>query len=96
MKFYPRRAGWTRYNNGMWTSRGNRAPSRSAGAFLKRPDNALLLPSRRSKLGDREILTYPQGQFTLENGQVKRVDFPSLPPSPPMSSTAKVGAWVDP
>ena len=39
-------------------------------------------PTGQSRSGAREILSYPQGQVTLENGRVVRVDFSSKLPWP--------------
>ncbi len=54
-------------------------------------------PSGQSKAGQKEILSYPQGQVTLENGRVERVDFsmnvpwpaPRPRPGPPSATTVR-------
>ena len=54
--------------------------------------NAYGWPNGQSRSGTKEILTYPQGQVTLENGRVEKVDFaPGVPwptprPRPPPAS----------
>jgi len=39
-------------------------------------------PSGQSSAGAREVLTYPQGQVTLENGRVEKIDFSTDKPWP--------------
>ncbi len=54
-------------------------------------------PSGQSQLGTKEILTYPQGRITLENGKVEKMDFsPNVPwpapkarPAAPTPTTVK-------
>ena len=58
--------------------------------------NAYGWPTGQSQLGTKEILNYPQGSITLENGRVERVDFsPNVPwpaprPRPGTPSAAEV------
>ncbi len=67
------------------------------GASREDVINAYGWPSGFSQAGAKEILTYPQGQITLQDGRVERVDFsPNVPwppprprPAPPTASTAK-------
>lgn len=40
-------------------------------------------PSGQSKLGSKEILSYPQGRVVLEEGRVERIDFSLKQPWPP-------------
>jgi hypothetical protein len=39
-------------------------------------------PSGQSQAGSKEVLTYPQGKVTLENGRVEKVDFSMTTPWP--------------
>ena len=75
----------------------NQTPVVGPGATREEVINAYGWPSGLSQAGTKEVLTYPQGRITLENGRVERVDFlPNVPwpaprprPAPPTSSTAK-------
>lgn len=61
-------------------------------------------PTGQSQSGTKEILSYPQGRITLENGRVEKVDFstnvpwpaPRPRPGPPSpTSVKKAGAATD-
>jgi hypothetical protein len=54
------------------------------GATKEEIINAYGWPSGQSQAGTKEILTYPQGRITLENGRVEKMDFlPNVPwPAP--------------
>ena len=39
-------------------------------------------PTGQSQSGTKEILSYPQGRITLENGRVEKVDFSTSMPWP--------------
>lgn len=54
-------------------------PGVAYGASRDEVIKTLGRPSKASKAGPREILTYPQGQVLLENGRVERVDFAGMP-----------------
>src|SRR5436190_12283918 len=49
-------------------------PTAGPGATKADVINVHGKPTRLSKFGDREILTYPVGQFTLSHGRVERVE----------------------
>ncbi|WP_414664042.1 restriction endonuclease [Horticoccus sp. 23ND18S-11] len=55
------------------------------GASREHVLNTFGPPSGQSKLGSKEILTYPQGRVTLNGGRVERIEFkPNVPwPSAP-------------
>lgn len=67
------------------------------GATREEVLNAYGWPSGRSQSGTKDILTYPQGHITLEEGRVERVDFspkatwpaPKPRPAPPSPTSAK-------
>lgn len=73
------------------------APVVGPGATRDEALNAYGWPTGSSKSGAKEILTYPQGRITLENGKVERVDFdPRIPwptprprPGAPSATSAK-------
>lgn len=82
-------------------------PVLGPGATKEQVLSAYGWPTGHSKLGAREILNYPQGKVTLENGRVQRVDFKTNipwgpprprpgPPSPTSAGkvTASVGGWI--
>jgi hypothetical protein len=54
--------------------------------------SALGAPTLQSRLGPREILKYPQGQVTLENGRVVRVEMKSGPAAKVAVSAEKSAA----
>ncbi len=60
------------------------APVFGPGATKEEIINAYGWPSGQSSTGTKEILTYPQGRITLENGRVEKMDFlPNVPwPAP--------------
>jgi hypothetical protein len=60
------------------------APVVGPGATKEEAINAYGWPGGQSQSGTKEILTYPQGRITLENGKVEKVDFdPRIPwPAP--------------
>ncbi len=66
------------------------------GATKDEAINAYGWPTGQSHLGTKEILNYPQGSITLENGKVERVDFSTSAPWPaprprPGAPTATTG-----
>lgn len=73
------------------------APVVGPGATKEEIINAYGWPSGQSQAGTKEILTYPQGRITLENGRVEKMDFlPNVPwptprprPAPPSPTSAK-------
>lgn len=72
-------------------------PTVGPGATKEEAINAYGWPTGQSQAGTKEILSYPQGKITLENGRVERVDFsttlpwpaPRARPAAATSSTAK-------
>jgi hypothetical protein len=52
------------------------------GATKEEAIDAYGWPTGQSQLGTKEILNYPQGSITLENGRVERVDFSTKIPWP--------------
>jgi hypothetical protein len=72
------------------------APIVGPGATKDEAINAYGWPTGQSQSGTKEILTYPQGRITLENGRVERVDFdtkipwPAPRPRPGPASTTSV------
>ncbi len=73
------------------------APVVGPGATKEEIINAYGWPSGQSQAGTKEILTYPQGRITLENGRVEKMDFlPNVPwpaprprPAPPSPTSTK-------
>jgi len=74
------------------------------GATKEEVIDAYGWPNGQSRSGTKEILTYPQGEITLENGRVEKMGFaPNVPwpaprarPGPPSpTSVKKVEAPVD-
>ena len=63
-----------------WAADG--APVVGPGATKEDVINAYGWPAGQSKLGPKEILSYPQGEVTIENGRVQRVDFSPDKPWP--------------
>lgn len=63
---------------------GSQDPRRilPAGSSKEEVLEAYGWPSGQSKLGSREILTYPQGRVVLEEGKVDRIDFSLKQPWP--------------
>lgn len=67
------------------------------GASKEEVINAYGWPSGQSQSGTKEILSYPQGRITLENGRVEKVDFstnvpwpaPRPRPGPPSPTSVK-------
>jgi hypothetical protein len=74
----------------------NSMPVVGPGATKEEVLNAYGWPTGQSQSGTKEILTYPQGRVTLENGQVEKVDFatnvawPAPRPRPPAASPTSV------
>jgi restriction endonuclease/thioredoxin family protein len=89
-----------------WLHAQDMRPVVGPGATRDEVINAYGWPTGQSQAGLKEILRYPQGSVTLENGRVVQVDFstkipwgaPRAKPPPPTASTAKkndVAAPVD-
>lgn len=74
-------------------------PAVGPGATREEVINAYGWPSGQSQSGAREVLNYPQGKVTLEQGRVERVDFsmnvpwpaPRPRPAAPSPTSAKKG-----
>lgn len=62
----------------------DQVPVVGPGATKEEVINAYGWPNGQSQSGTKEILTYPQGRITIENGRVEKVDFlPNVPwPAP--------------
>ena len=58
-------------------------PLLGPGASKEEVLDAYGWPSGQSKLGAKEILSYPQGRVVLDDGRVEKIEFTMKPPWPP-------------
>ena len=65
-----------------WLRGADSRPVVGPGATKEEVITAYGWPNGQSQLGSKEILNYPQGSVTLENGLVERVDFSTKVPWP--------------